>query len=394
MPLTAPVYIASACRTPMGSYLGALSSMTAPKLGSVAIHAAIERAGISADSIDEVFMGNVLSAGVGQAPARQAAIAANVPSSAPATTVSKVCGSGLQAVIFGAKTIALGDADLVIAGGMEAMSQVPYYLPKARSGYRMGHGQVIDGMIHDGLWDPYSDFHMGEAGESCAAKFDLSRQAQDAYATRSYERALKAQQDGLFDDELVSVEVPQRRGEPVVVSQDEEPGRGKLDKFDRLRPAFQKDGTITAANASTINDGASALVLASEAAVKKHNLTPLARIVGYGGAAQAPEWFTTAPAAAIDNALTRTSLKRSDMDLHEINEAFSVVAMACSQLCELDPNTVNVRGGAVALGHPIGASGARILTTLLFAMRDLDKKRGMASICIGGGEALALIVER
>ncbi len=394
MPLSAPVYIASACRTPMGSYLGALSSLTAPKLGSVAIRDAIERAGISADSIEEVFMGNVLSAGVGQAPARQAAIGADVPTSAPATTVSKVCGSGLQAVILGAKTIALGDAELVVTGGMEAMSQVPYYLPKARSGYRMGHGQVIDGMVHDGLWDPYGDFHMGEAGESCAAKFDLSRHAQDAYAKRSYERALKAQQDGLFDDELVSVEVPQRRGEPVVVSQDEEPGRGKLDKFDRLRPAFQKDGTITAANASTINDGASALVLASEAAIKKHKLTPLARIVGYGGAAQEPEWFTTAPAAAIDNALARTSLKRSDMDLHEINEAFSVVAMACSQLCELDPDIVNVRGGAVALGHPIGASGARILTTLLYAMRDLDKKRGMASICIGGGEALALIVER
>lgn len=386
-------YIVAAKRTPLGSYLGALSTVTAPRLGAVTIEAALAQSGLPKDAVGEVFMGNVLSAGIGQAPARQAARFAEIPDAVPATTVSKVCGSGLQAVIFGSKTIALGDADLVVAGGMESMSLVPYYLPKARTGYRMGHGQIIDGMIHDGLWDPYGDYHMGKAGDACAAKYELSRQDQDAFATESYRRALAAQQEGLFAAEISPVDVPQRKGDPLRVDRDEEPGRGKPEKFASLRAAFQKDGTVTAANASSINDGASALLLASEQAVKTHNLTPLARIVGYGGAAQAPEWFTTAPAAAMNNTLAKVGLATKDIDLFEINEAFSVVAMACSRICDLDPATVNVRGGAVALGHPIGASGARILTTLIYAMRDRNAKRGMASICIGGGEALAMVVE-
>jgi acetyl-CoA C-acetyltransferase len=363
-------------------------------LGAVAIAAALERARLSAGEVGEVLMGNVLSAGIGQAPARQAAIYAGIPNSVPATTVGKVCGSGLQAVVFGAKSIALGDADVVVAGGMESMSNVPYYLPQARGGYRMGHGQIIDGMIHDGLWDPYGNVHMGNCGELCAKEYGLTREAQDEFAKESFRRALSAQRDGLFKAEIAPVSVAQKKGDAVVVSDDEGPPAGKPDKFSGLRPAFAKDGTITAANASSINDGASALVLASEAAVKKHGLEPLGRIVGYAGAAQAPEWFTTAPAVAMKRAAEKLGTPLDSIDLFEINEAFAAVTMAVSKICEIDPARVNVRGGAVALGHPIGASGARILTTLLHAMRDQNKKRGMASICIGGGEALALVVER
>ena len=384
----------SAARTPIGSYLGVLSGVTAPALGSVAITAALERAGVAPDLVEEVFMGNVLSAGIGQAPARQASLGANIPNTAPCTTVSKVCGSGLQAVVFGAKTLLLGDADIVVVGGMESMSRVPYYLDKAREGYRMGDGKLVDGMILDGLWDPYNNYHMGNAGELCAAEFKLSREAQDDYAKESYRRAMAAQREGLFKAEIAPVSIPQRKGDAVVVSQDEEPGRGNPDKFGGLRPAFTKDGTITAANASTLNDGASALVLASGEAVKEHKLTPLARVVGYGAAAQAPEWFTTAPAKAIEATTKKLGIDKASIDLWEINEAFSCVAMACNQLAGLDPKTVNVRGGAVALGHPIGASGARILTTLLYAMQDHDKRRGLATLCIGGGEAVAVVVER
>ncbi|NUO48971.1 MAG: thiolase family protein, partial [Polyangiaceae bacterium] len=344
--------------------------------------------------VAEVYMGNVLSAGIGQAPARQAAIYAGIPDKVPATTVGKVCGSGLQAVILGAKAIALSDAEIVVAGGMESMSNVPYYLPQARTGYRMGHGKIIDGMIHDGLWDPYGDFHMGNAGEKCVREFSYTREQQDEFAKESFRRALAAQKEGAFKNEIVSVQVPQKKGDAVAIDQDEGPPNGKPEKFASLKPAFQKDGTITAANASSINDGASALILASEDAVKKHKLEPLARIVGYAGAAQAPEWFTTAPAKAIENASKKLGIATKDIDLFEINEAFAVVTMAVSKLCNLDPSTVNVRGGAVALGHPIGASGARILTTLLFAMKDMNKKRGLATLCIGGGEGLALVVER
>jgi acetyl-CoA C-acetyltransferase len=339
-------------------------------------------------------MGNVLSAGVGQAPARQAAIYAGIPDTVPATTVGKVCGSGLQAVVLATRELALGDADIAVAGGMESMSNVPYYLMQARTGYRMGDGKVVDGMIHDGLWDPYGNFHMGNAGETCAREYKLSREAQDEFARESYRRSIAAIKEGLFQAEITPVQVPQKKGDPLAVSEDEEPGRGDPSKFDKLRPAFAKDGTITAANASSINDGASALVLASEKAVKAHGLEPLARVVGYGGAAQAPEWFTTAPAKAIDVTLKRLSLSKDDIDLWEINEAFSCVTMACSKLAGLDPAKVNVRGGAVALGHPIGASGARILTTLIYAMRDQKAKRGLATLCIGGGEAVAVVVER
>jgi acetyl-CoA C-acetyltransferase len=388
------VYVVSAARTPIGSYLGALASVPAPRLGAAAIASALERADLRPEQVGEVFMGNVLSAGIGQAPARQAAIFAGVPHAVPATTVSKVCGSGLQAVIFGTKTLALGDAELVVAGGMESMSNVPYYLREARSGYRMGDGKLIDGMIFDGLWDPYNDFHMGQAGELCAKEHGCTRELQDEFARQSYGRALAAQKGGAFTKEIVPVAIPQKKGDPLLVSEDEEPARGDLSKFDKLRPAFTKDGTITAANASSINDGAAALVLASESAVKRHDLKPLARIVGYGGAAQAPEWFTTAPALAIDVTLKRLGLAAKDIDLWEINEAFSCVTMACTKLVGLDPEKVNVRGGAVALGHPIGASGARILVTLLGAMHDGGAQRGLATLCIGGGEAVAVVVER
>ncbi|HSN97830.1 MAG TPA: thiolase family protein [Candidatus Nanopelagicales bacterium] len=394
MTLPVPVYIVAATRTPIGAFQGALSPLPAPRLGAIAIEAALQRAGLPADAIEEVFMGNVLQAGIGQAPARQAAIFAGIPDKVPATTINKVCGSGLQAVVFGAKTIALGDADLVVAGGMESMSNVPYYLPQARTGYRMGNGSIVDGMIHDGLWDPYGNFHMGNAGDKCAREHGFSREAQDEYARESFRRALAAQKEGLFDAEIVPVSVPQKKGDAVLVKLDEGPPAGKPDKFASLRPAFAKDGTITAANASSINDGASALVLASEKAVKERGLTPLARIVGYAGAAQAPEWFTTAPAAAIANASKKLGLGVDQIDLFEINEAFAVVAMAVNKLAGIDPQKVNVRGGAVSLGHPIGASGARVLTTLLHAMKDTSKKRGLATLCIGGGEALALVVER
>jgi len=392
--LPRPIFIVSAVRTPIGAFQGSLSSISAPRLGAVAIAAAIERAKISADQIGEVFFGNVLSAGIGQAPARQAAIYAGVPHDVPATTVGKVCGSGLQAVILGTKTIALGDAELIIAGGMESMSNVPYYLPQARTGYRMGHQKVIDGMIHDGLWDPYGDFHMGVAGEKCAKELQFSREQQDEFAKESFRKALSAQKEGHFKNEIASVSVAQKKGDALLVTEDEGPSNGRPDKFPTLKPAFQKDGTITAANASSINDGASALVLASEEAVKKYNLEPLARIVGYGGAAQAPEWFTTAPSKAIENTTKKLGLTTKDIDLYEINEAFAVVALAVTKLSGLDPQTVNVRGGAVALGHPIGASGARILTTLVHTMKDLGKKRGLATLCIGGGEAVAVVVER
>jgi acetyl-CoA C-acetyltransferase len=394
MTLPKPVYIVAAKRTPMGSYMGALSSVSAPNLGATSIRAALSQAGLEASAVGEVFMGNVLTAGVGQAPARQASRYAGIGDEVPTTTINKVCGSGLQAVILGAKTIAVGDAEVVVAGGMESMSRVPYYLQKAREGYRMGNGELVDGMIFDGLWDPYSDKHMGLCGELCAKEHQFSRQAQDDFARESYRRALAAASEGLFAKELVAVEVPQRKGDPLLVDVDEEPGRGKPEKFPKLRPAFDKAGTITAANASSINDGAAALVLASEQAVKDHGLEPIARIEGYAGAAQAPEWFTTAPAAAIDNALKKLKLDKSQIGLHEINEAFSVVTMAVAKLCDIDLGSVNVRGGAVALGHPIGASGARILTTLLYAMQDRGVDRGMASICIGGGEALALVAHR
>jgi acetyl-CoA C-acetyltransferase len=389
-----PVYIVSAARTPIGGFLGSLSSLPAPRLAAAAIAGALARAKLPPSAIEEGFIGNVLSAGIGQAPARQAMIYSGIPNTVPATTVSKVCGSGLQAVVLAAKTIALGDANVALSGGMESMSNVPYYLEKARSGYRMGDGKLVDGMIFDGLWDPYNHVHMGSCGDRCAAEYKFSREAQDEFAKESFRRALAAQKEGLFDKEIEPVAVPQKKGDPVMVKLDEGPAKGDPSKFASLKPAFGTDGTITAANASSINDGASALVLASEAAVKEHKLEPLARIVGYANAAGAPEWFTTAPAAAIDAVLKKIGWKTDQIDLFEINEAFAVVTMVCAKLCNLDLGKVNVRGGAVALGHPIGASGARILTTLVHAMKDRNAKRGLATLCIGGGEAVALVVER
>ncbi len=386
------VFIVGAARTPIGAFLGTLSEVHVTELGATAIRAALERSGLGPDDVGETYMGNVLTAGVGQAPARQAAKRAGIPDRVPATTVGKVCGSGLQSVILGTKSILLGDADVVVAGGMESMSGAPYLLPAGRTGFRMGDAQVVDSMIRDGLWDPYKDWHMGTAGELCARELHFSREAQDEFAKASYQRALAAQERGDFADEIVPVTVKTRKGE-VVVREDEEPKRANLEKMPTLRPAFDKAGTITAANASKIDDGASALILASGDVVKARKLTPLARVVGYGGHAQAPEWFTTAPVGAIESALKRTSLAKDDIDLYEINEAFAVVAMATMQKLGLDHGKVNVRGGAVALGHPIGASGARILTTLLYAMRDQGKKRGLATLCIGGGEAVALVVE-
>ena len=390
---TREVFIVGAARTPIGAFQGSLSDVTATKLGATAIAAALERAKVDPDRVGETYMGNVLSAGLGQAPARQAARAAGVPDKVPATTVSKVCGSGLSAVILGTKSLLLGDAEVVVAGGMESMTNAPYLLPQGRSGYRMGNGAVVDSMVHDGLWDPYNDFHMGNAGELCARELRLSREAQDDYAATSYRRALAAQESGAFRAEIVDVVISTKKGD-VTVTDDEEPKRARLDKMASLRPAFTKDGTITAANASKIDDGAAALVLATGEQVKSLGLEPLARVVGYGGHARAPEWFTTAPVGAVEDVLRRTKLRVSDIDLFEVNEAFACVAMAVNEGAGLDPAKVNVRGGAVALGHPIGASGARILVTLLYAMRDQKAKRGLATLCIGGGEALAVVVER
>lgn len=387
------VFIVGASRTPVGAFLGGLAELSAPSLGAIAIRGALAQANVAPARIEEVFMGNVLSAGIGQAPARQAALKAGLPETTPCTTINKVCGSGLQAVVLGARLLRLNEASLAVCGGMESMSRVPYYLHKARGGYRMGNGELVDGMIHDGLWDPYHDFHMGQAAELCASEYRLTRQTQDEFAAESYRKARAAIESGAFDAELVPVEVPQKKGPPIVVRRDEEPDRGDVSKFGALRPAFKPDGTITAANASSLNDGAAALVLASASAVSKLNLSPLVRIVGSATAAQAPEWFTTAPAKAITRVLDRLGLSVDDIDLFEINEAFACVVQACAQLVGIPLEKVNIHGGAVALGHPIGASGARVLTTLIHAMRARQARRGLATLCIGGGEAVAVVVE-
>lgn len=391
--MTSEVFIVGAARTPIGSFQGSLSSVPAPRLGAVAIQGAVQRAGLTPELLDEVYMGNVLSAGLGQAPARQAAIYAGVPHAVPATTVSKVCGSGLQSVILATRALRLGDADIVVAGGMESMSLAPYALPRAREGYRMGHGEILDVMIHDGLWDPYKNIHMGNAGDLCAREHDISRQAQDELARESYRRAQAAAASGASAQEIVPVTVKQR-GLETRVERDEEIDRAKLDKMASLRPAFDPSGTVTAANASKINDGAAAVVLASGRAVEKHGLKPLARVLSYGHHAQAPELFTTAPVGAIEMAVARAGLRKDDVDLYEINEAFAVVSLACSKLAGIPSERVNVRGGAIALGHPIGASGARVLVTLLYAMAERKAKRGLATLCLGGGEAVALLVEQ
>jgi acetyl-CoA C-acetyltransferase len=388
------VLIFGSARTPIGSFQGALASLPAPRLGAIAIKAALERAGTPGDAVGEVYMGCVLPAGQGQAPARQAAMGAGLPPSVGAVTVNKVCGSGLKAVVFGAHAIAAGEHDVVVAGGMESMSNAPYLLPKAREGYRLGHAQVIDSMITDGLWDAYGNVHMGDCAELCAREKHITRADQDAFAAESYQRALAAQAAGKFSAEIVPVEVPQRKGPPTVVSADEEPGRGDVAKLGSLRPAFQKDGTVTAGNASSINDGAAALVLAAADVAVKRGWPVVARVLGTATHAQAPEWFTTAPAGAIERLLARLGWKVGDVDLWEINEAFAVVSVANNRMLGLDPARVNVWGGAVALGHPIGASGARVLITLLSALADRGGRRGVASLCIGGGEGIAVAVER
>jgi acetyl-CoA C-acetyltransferase len=388
------VVILSGARTPIGAFMGGLSEVPAPKLGGTAIKAALDRAQLPAERVSEVYMGCVLPAGQGQAPARQAAHHAGVPRSVGAVTVNKVCGSGLQAVVFGRNAIQTGEADLVVAGGMESMSQAPYLLQKAREGYRMGNGQLVDSMIADGLWDPYGNVHMGDCGELCAREKQISREDQDAYAAESFKRARRAQAEGKFKGEIVAVEVPQRKGPPRVVADDESPSKGDPDKLASLRPAFQKDGTITAGNASSISDGAAALVLAGADTAAKLGVRPIARIVGAAGFAQDPQWFTTAPAGAIERLLGKIGWRTGDVDLWELNEAFAVVALVNNRALGLDPRRVNPWGGAIALGHPIGASGARVLVTLLAALADSGGKRGVASLCIGGGEGIAVAVER
>jgi acetyl-CoA C-acetyltransferase len=387
------VVIVAARRTPIGSFQGALASVPATQLGSVAIAACLERSGVPAEAVDEVLMGMVLPAGAGQAPARQAALGAGLPKSVPCTTINKVCGSGLRTVMFGAQSIAAGVNDVVVAGGMENMSSVPYLLPKARTGYRMGHGSVVDSMVHDGLWDPYSDFHMGNAGEVCAKERGISRERQDEYAIESYRRAVKAVDEGAFDEEIAPVTVKVRRNE-VRVEKDEEPGRGKPEKLPALRPAFDREGSITAGNASTINDGAAAVILAAREVAEAKGWPILASVIGQGGSAQDPTWFTTAPEAAVRRACDRAGIAPEAIDIHEINEAFALVSLVNMDGLGIDHDTVNPRGGAVALGHPIGASGCRILVTLLHALKDLNKSTGCASLCIGGGEAVAVAVRR
>src|SRR6516225_3190825 len=394
MPMARDVVIVGAARTPVGAFLGSLSSLTAPQLGATAIKAALERAGIASSKVDEVFMGCVLQAGVGQAPARQAALFAGLPDTVPCTTINKVCGSGLKSVVSAAQAIAVGDADVAVAGGMESMSNAPYLTHALRTGARMGNVEFKDAMILDGLWDVYGQVHMGNCAELCADTYKISRATQDEYAVESTQRAIRAQREGAFKAEIVPVQVPQKKGEAVVVSDDEGPKKAMPDKIPSLKPAFRKDGTVTAANASSINDGAAALVLMSAERAKAEGKTVLARITGYATAARKPVEFTIAPADAIRKLLERTKVAAGDVDLWEINEAFAVVAIANNQLLKLDPSKVNVRGGATSLGHPIGASGARLLVTLLSEMKDLGKRRGVASLCIGGGEGIALMVER
>ena len=387
------VVIVSALRTPIGSFGGSLSTFSATQLGGLAIKAAVEKAGIMPEDVQEVYMGNVLSANLGQAPATQAAKYAGLPD-LPATTINKVCASGTKAIMLAAQSIALGESDIIVAGGMESMSNVPFYLDKARTGYRLGHGQLTDGLVKDGLWDVYNDYHMGSAAELCAATCEISRTDQDAYAISSYKRAQAAQENGQFDAEIISVEVKDRKGTTTMVTKDDEPFAVNFDKIPGLKPVFAKEGTVTAANASTLNDGAAALVLMSADKARELGLKPLARILGYADAQQAPEWFTTSPAKAIPLALKRAGKEIGEVDFFEINEAFAVVSLANNQQLGLSEDIVNINGGAVALGHPLGASGARIVVTLLSVLSQKGGKIGVAGICNGGGGASAIVIEK
>ena len=387
------VYIVSAVRTPMGSFNGTLSNIPAPKLGAVAIKGAIDKIGLDHNEVQEVFMGNVIQANLGQAPARQAAIFAGLSDSIPCTTINKVCASGMKATMLGAQSIMLGDNDVVVCGGMENMSQAPYYLDKARTGYKYGNGQIIDGLTKDGLIDVYNNYPMGNAAELCAKDCNISREEQDAFAIESYQKSAAAWEAGKFNDEIVGVEIPQRKGDPIIFKEDEEYKNVFFDKIPKLRPVFDKEGTVTAANASTINDGASAIILMSKEKMESLGLKPLAKVVSFADAAQAPEWFTTAPAKALPKAVEKAGLSLADLDAVELNEAFSVVGLANTQQMSLDPAKVNINGGAVSLGHPLGNSGSRILVTLINVLKQNNGKYGGAGICNGGGGASAFVIE-
>ena len=387
------VYIVSAVRTPIGSWGGALKDFSATKLGSVAIKGALERAGVAASEVNEVLMGSVMQANLGQAPARQAARFAGVPDNVPCTTVNKVCASGMKAVMQGAQAIMLGDADVVVAGGMESMSNVPFYSENMRWGNKYGNVTLTDGLAKDGLTDVYNNYPMGNCADLCAAEYKISREAQDEYAVNSYKRSQAAIEAGKFENEIVPVEVPQKKGDPIKISKDEEPYNVKFDKIAGLRPAFTKEGTATAANSSTMNDGASALVLMSKEKAEALGIKPIAKIIGYADAEQAPEWFTTTPSLAVPKAVAKAGLKMEDINYFELNEAFSTVALANMEIMKLDPATVNVNGGAVAIGHPLGSSGARILVTLINVLQQNGGKYGAAGICNGGGGASSVVIE-
>lgn len=388
------VVIVSVARTPIGAFNGTLASKTATELGSLVIRTAMEKVKLDPNTVDEVFMGNVISANLGQAPATQASIGAGISNDTPTTTVNKVCASGMKAIMLGAQSIQLGQNEIVVAGGMESMSNVPYYLPNNRSGAKLGHGKVIDGIIRDGLWDVYKDYHMGNAAELCASEMNISREAQDAYAIESYQRAASAWKAGKFDAEIAAVEIPVRGKDPILVKEDEDFTKVNFEKLAQLKPVFDKNGTVTAANASNLNDGASAVILMSKEKADALGIKPLARILGYADAQQAPEWFTTAPAKAIPLAMHRAGIKPEDVDFYEINEAFAVVCVANNQLLNLDPAKVNVYGGGVSIGHPIGSSGARIVATLTSVLHQEGGKIGVAGICNGGGGASAIVIER
>lgn len=387
------VVIVSAVRTPIGSFMGSLSSLSASKLGSIAIKGALEKINLDPSLVQEVFMGNVVQAGVGQAPARQAAILAGLPNTVPCTTVNKVCASGMKAVMQAAQSIALGDTEIVVAGGMESMSNIPHYV-HMRNGHKFGPSTLVDGMQKDGLVDAYDNNAMGVCADACAVEYNFSREDQDNFAIQSYKRSAKAWEEGKFSNEVIPVEVPQRRGEPIVVSQDEEFKNVKMEKIPALRPAFTKEGTVTAANASTINDGAGAMILMSEAKANELGLDILATIIGYADAAQEPEWFTTAPAKALPKAIAKAGIKQEDVDYYELNEAFSVVGLANMKILGLNNDNVNVNGGAVSLGHPLGCSGVRILITLVNVLQQNNAKIGAAGICNGGGGASAMVIKR
>jgi len=387
------VYIVSAVRTPLGSFGGVLSSLSATQLGADAIKGGLEKAGVNPEQVEEVFMGNVCQANLGQAPARQAALAAGIPNTVPCTTVNKVCSSGMKAIMFGAQNIMLGINEIVVTGGMESMSNVPYYIPKARWGYKYGKSELVDGLERDGLADAYNHGAMGVFADNTATKFNITREEQDAYAVSSYERAAAATTSGSFKDEIIPISIPQRKGDPILVNEDEEFKKVKFEKIPNLRAAFTKEGTVTAANASTINDGASVVILASEQAVEKYGLTPIAEILSFADAAHAPEWFTTAPTLAAPLAIERAGLTKDDVDFYEVNEAFSVVTLAFNKELGIDRNKVNVNGGAVSLGHPLGASGTRIVTTLNHVLGKNNASIGCATLCNGGGGASAIVIK-